>query len=202
MGTSSSSISPIGKCLICNSPSKKKNKGSCAFRRVSSAFLSSKMTTEQSIIVRSSKQIQRTKLNNLLKSKSIIDMCCDIILNYNRHTNINLCSSLSEGGQEFIDEIAMENRNINESNYLDEKSIELIDNDVNTQSFFEEIKKISLHMISEEEPQRIYVDSNRRSSDSVTYDVCQSINENDINNREQKSDLISLVYISNDKTTS
>lgn len=129
-------------------------------------------------------------------------MCCDIILNYNRHTNINLCSSLSEGGQEFIDEIAMENRNINESNYLDEKSIELIDNDVNTQSFFEEIKKISLHMISEEEPQRIYVDSNRRSSDSVTYDVCQSINENDINNREQKSDLISLVYISNDKTTS
>ena len=94
----------------------------------------------------------------------------------------------------------MDNKNINESNYLDDKSIELIDNGVNTQSFFEEIKKISLHMTSEEDPQRIYVESNRSSSDSVTYDVCQSIN--DINNREQKSDLISMVYISNDKTTS
>ena len=55
-------------------------------------------------------------------------------------------------------------------------------------------------MTSEEDPQRIYVESNRSSSDSVTYDVCQSINN--INNREQKSDLISMVYISNDKTTS
>ena len=200
MGTSSSSMSPIGNCLICKSPNKKKNKGSCAFRRVSSAFLSSKITTEQSIIASSSKQIQRTKLNNLIQSKSIIEMCCDIIINYNRHTNINLCSSVCEGGEEFIDEIAMENKNINESNYLDDKSIELIDNGVNTQSFFEEIKKFSLHMTSEEDPQRIYVESNRSSSDSVTYDVCQSIN--DINNREQKSDLISMVYISNDKTTS
>ena len=200
MGTSSSSMSPIGKSLICKSPNKKKNKGSCTFRRVSSAFLSSKITTEQSIIASSSKQIQRTKLNNLIQSKSIIEMCCDIIINYNRHTNINLCSSVCEGGEEFIDEIAMENKNINESNYLDDKSIELIDNGVNTQSFFEEIKKISLHMTSEEDPQRIYVESNRSSSDSVTYDVCQSIN--DINNREQKSDLISMVYISNDKTTS
>lgn len=200
MGTSSSSMSPIGNCLICKSPNKKKNKSSCAFRRVSSAFLSSKITTEQSIIASSSKQIQRTKLNNLIQSKSIIEMCCDIIINYNRHTNINLCSSVCEGGEEFIDEIAMENKNINESNYLDDKSIELIDNGVNTQSFFEEIKKISLHMTSEEDPQRIYVESNRSSSDSVTYDVCQSIN--DINNREQKSDLISMVYISNDKTTS
>ena len=200
MGTSSSSMSPIGNCLICKSPNKKKNKSSCAFRRVSSAFLSSKITTEQSIIASSSKQIQRTKLNNLIQSKSIIEMCCDIIINYNRHTNIYLCSSVCEGGEEFIDEIAMENKNINESNYLDDKSIELIDNGVNTQSFFEEIKKISLHMTSEEDPQRIYVESNRSSSDSVTYDVCQSIN--DINNREQKSDLISMVYISNDKTTS
>ena len=50
-------------------------------------------------------------------------MCCDIIINYNRHTNINLCSSVCEGGEEFIDEIAMENKNIHESNYLDDKSI-------------------------------------------------------------------------------
>ena len=71
-------------------------------------------------------------------------MCCDIIINYNRHTNINLCSSVCEGGEEFIDEIAMENNNIHESNYLDDKSIELIDNGVNTQSFFEDFSSYDI----------------------------------------------------------